>query len=53
MRGLGSQSSAILAIRFHVEASFWLRRRSVRRHRLRIRTKPDGDSDLKPDAVPR
>ena len=30
---MGSQASAILAIRTHIDASFWLRRRSVRRHR--------------------
>src|SRR5918995_7528327 len=33
MRGFGSQSLAVEAIRSHVEPSFWLRRRSVRRQR--------------------
>jgi hypothetical protein len=33
MRGFGSQSLAIEAILSHVEPSFWLRRRSVRRQR--------------------
>jgi len=33
IRGLGSHSSASLAIRSHVVRSFWLRRRSVRSHK--------------------
>src|SRR5689334_7179217 len=33
IRGLGSHSSASRVIRSHVVSSFWLRRRSVRRHR--------------------
>src|SRR6266478_3237742 len=33
MRGFGRKSSASFSIRFQVEPSFWLRRRSVRRQR--------------------